>query len=67
MLNIENITKRLDRVNDALAKVREMAIQDKKISGEKNINGHYTKALQELLAVQVQLEKLLQRAKAQNE
>ena len=62
---VESVSKRLEEVSIAIARVRTSANQDRKISGEKVMNGHYAKALQELIAIEVQLEKLLERVKVQ--
>ena len=64
-LSVQSVLDRLDRIKIAIETTQECGNHDRKLSGEKVMNGHYLKALQELHAVQKQLENLLERAKAQ--
>ena len=64
-LSRQSVLDRLDWIKIAIETTRECGNHDRKLSGEKVLNGHYLKALQELHAVQKQLENLLERAKAQ--
>ena len=64
-LSVQSILDRLDWIKIAIETAQECGNHDRKLSGEKAMNGHYLKALQELHAVQKQLENLLERAKAQ--
>ena len=61
----QTIVQRQDWLKIAIEAVQNAGNHDRKLSGEKVMNGHYLKALQELHAVQKQLENLLERAKAQ--
>ena len=64
-LSVQTVLDRLDWIKLAIKTAQECGNHDRKLSGEKVMNGHYLKALQELHAVQKQLENLLERAKAQ--
>lgn len=64
-LSTQSVLDRLDWIKIAIETTQECSNHDRKLSGEKVMNGHYLKALQELHAVQKQLENLLERAKAQ--
>ena len=64
-LSVQSVFDRLDWIKIAIETTQECSNHDRKLSGEKVMNGHYLKALQELHAVQKQLENLLERAKAQ--
>lgn len=64
-LSVQSILDRLDWIKIAIETTQACGNHERKLSGEKAMNGHYLKALQELHAVQKQLENLLERAKAQ--
>ena len=64
-LAVQSILDRLDWIKITIETTQECGNHDRKLSGEKVMNDHYLKALQELHAVQKQLENLLERAKAQ--
>ena len=48
MTEIEKAADRVKVASEALAAVKVVATQDRKLSHDKHTNGHYTKALQEL-------------------
>lgn len=64
VLNRDKLLERLDLIKNAIETVKESGNRDRKISGQKVMDGHYAKALQELIVVQVHVEKLLDREKA---
>ena len=64
-LSKQSVLDRRDWIKIAIETTQECGNHDRKLSGEKVMNGHYLKALQELHVVQKQLENLLERAKAQ--
>jgi hypothetical protein len=51
MTALEIAKRRVELAKDALDFVKDAANQDRKLTHEKHINGHYTKALQELESV----------------
>lgn len=61
MNDIEKLKTRLQAANDALEFVRECATTDRKMSHERGVNGHYTKALTELEIVRDGISALLKR------
>lgn len=48
MTELEKAQKRLQLVNDAIEFVRDCGNQDRKLGHDKHMEGHYTKALQQL-------------------
>lgn len=63
-VTVTSVIERLDWIKIAIETTQQCGNHDRKLSGEKTMNGHYLKALQELNAAQKQLENLLERAKA---
>lgn len=61
MTETEKNQKRIALVTDAIDIVRDCANQERKILHEKSVNGHYTKALQELDAIKTHAENMLTR------
>lgn len=61
MTDLEKLKVRLQAATDALEFVRECAVTDRKMSHERGVNGHYTKALTELESVRTQLSVLVTR------
>lgn len=65
MIDIEKATEALQTATSALDAVFHAANHDRKVLGEKTMNGHYVKALQELEKVKAHAEDLLKRAQSQ--
>ena len=66
MTNIEQAQEALKTVQEAINNLTHAANHDRKVLGEKNMNGHYVKALQELEKVKHHAEDLLHRAEARS-
>lgn len=64
MTDQEKIAQRLRTVEDAIYATQHAATIDRKLSHDKHSNGHFTKALQELVSVKTQLEALAKRIEA---
>lgn len=64
MQTIKSIEERLREVEDAIEFVRGCSTQDRKLSGEKTVNGHYVKAMQELDMAKKQIQNQLERMTA---
>lgn len=65
MTNLERAQEALKTAREAIDALIHAANHDRKVLGEKNMNGHYVKALQELEKVKHHAEDLVQRAQAQ--
>jgi hypothetical protein len=63
MTETEKLKARIEAVDEAIAQVKTAMNVDRKMSGAKNINGHFTRALTELTSILHQL--LTQIARAQ--
>jgi uncharacterized protein (DUF3084 family) len=58
MTELEKLEARIEAVDTAVANVKMAMGVDRKLGHEKHVNGHYTKALQELTSIQTQLNTL---------
>lgn len=65
MNNLDKAKEALESAKNAIAAVQHAANHERKILGEKVMNGHYVKALQELEKVKEHAESLVHRAEAQ--
>lgn len=66
MNTLEKAQEALKTAEDAINAVAHAGNHDRKILHEKNMNGHYVKALQELEKVKQHAQSLVQRAQAQS-
>jgi DNA-binding FrmR family transcriptional regulator len=66
MTDLEKAQEAQKTVLEAIAAVAHAANHERKVLGEKNMNGHYVKALQELEKVKHHVEDLVHRAEARN-
>lgn len=64
MNNLEKAHEALTTAQTAIDAVAHAATHERKVLGEKNMNGHYVKALQELEKVKHHAEDLVHRAEA---
>lgn len=62
MIALEKAQERLRLINEAIDKVRHCGNQDRKVSGDKHMDGHYVKALQQLDILRTGAEVQLKRA-----
>ena len=51
MTELEIAKRRVELAKDALDFVKDAANQERKLTHEKHVNGHYTKAMQELESI----------------
>jgi hypothetical protein len=58
MTELEKLEARIEAVDSAIASVKMAMNVDRKMSHDKHPQGHFTKALQELVSVQTQLNAL---------
>jgi hypothetical protein len=58
MTEVEKLEARIEAVDTAIANVRMAMSVDRKLSHDKHVNGHFTKALTELVDVQTKLNAL---------
>lgn len=58
MTDLEKLEVRIEAVDTAIANVKMAMGVDRKMSHEKHTNGHYTKALAELMTIQSGLNAL---------
>jgi hypothetical protein len=58
MTDLEKLEARIEAVDTAIASVKMAMGVDRKLSHDKHPQGHFTKALQELVSVQTQLNAL---------
>lgn len=58
MTELEKLEARIEAVDTAIANVKMAMSVDRKLGHDKHVNGHFTKALQELTSVQTQLNAL---------
>lgn len=65
MNNLDKAKEALESAKTAIDAVQHAANHERKILGEKVMNGHYVKALQELEKVKEHAESLVRRAEAQ--
>ena len=65
MNNLDKAKEALESAKTAIDAVQHAANHERKILGEKVMNGHYVKALQELEEVKEHAESLIHRAEAQ--
>ena len=65
MNQLEKAQEALKTVKTAIDAVHHAANHERKVLGEKTMNGHYVKALQELEKVKEHAESLVHRAEAQ--
>ena len=65
MTNLSKAQEALKTVTEAIDALTHAANHDRKVLGEKNMNGHYVKALQELEKVKKHVGDLIHRAEAQ--
>lgn len=61
MTELEKIAERLNAVEDAIHATQRAASVDRKMSHDKHTNGHFTKALQELVSAKTQLQTIARR------
>jgi hypothetical protein len=66
MTEVEQAQECITLIKDAIEFVLSCANEDRKILKEKNVNGHYVKALNELTAVKTAAETRLKRAELKN-
>jgi hypothetical protein len=64
MTDLEKLEARIEAVDTAIAATRMAMGVDRKLSNDKHPNGHYTKALTELVDVQTKLNALKIRIEA---
>jgi len=64
MTEIEKLEARIEAVDTAIASVKMAMGVDRKLSHDKHSNGHFTKALTELVDVQTKLNALKIRIEA---
>ena len=67
MTNLSKAQEALKTANEAIDAVMHAANHDRKVLHEKNMNGHYVKALQELEKVKQHAEDLVHRAEARGD
>ena len=65
MTNLSKAQEALKTAREAIDALTHAANHDRKVLGEKNMNGHYVKALQELERVKKHAEDLVHRAESQ--
>ena len=65
MTNLSKAQEALNTALEVIAAVAHAGNHERKVLGEKNMNGHYVKALQELEKVKHHAEELVHRAQAQ--
>ena len=65
MNHLEKAKEALETVKTVIDAVHHAANHERKVLGEKAMNGHYVKALQELEKVKEHAESLVHRAEAQ--
>jgi hypothetical protein len=58
MTDLEKLEARIEAVDTAIASVKMALGVDRKLSHEKHPNGHFTKALAELMTIQSSLNNL---------
>jgi hypothetical protein len=58
MTDLEKLEARITAVDSAIDAVRTAVVVERKMSHDKHPNGHYTKALAELLTIQSSLNAL---------
>ena len=58
MTEVEKLEARIEAVDTAIASVKMAMGVDRKMGHDKHVNGHFTKALQELTSIQTQLNAL---------
>ena len=58
MTELDKIEARIEAVDTAIANVKMAMGVDRKLGHDKHVNGHFTKALSELISVQTQLNAL---------
>ena len=58
MTELEKLEARIEAVDTAIANVKMAMGVDRKLGHDKHVNGHFTKALQELTSIQTQLNAL---------
>lgn len=66
MTDLEKLETRIEAVDTAIANVKMAMGVERKMSHDKHPNGHYTKALTELVSIQTQLNALRIRMLAVN-
>jgi translation initiation factor 6 (eIF-6) len=64
MTELEKINERLTAIEAAIIATQHAATVDRKMSHDKHTNGHFTKALQELVSVKEQLSLVAKRIEA---
>lgn len=64
MTDLERARERMRIIDDAIEFTKDCANQDRKAAHERNMDGHYVKALQELTMCRGRIENLLRRAEA---
>jgi hypothetical protein len=64
MTDLEKLEARIESVDTAIASVKMALSVDRKLSHDKNPNGHFTKALAELMTIQSSLNALKIRLQA---
>jgi hypothetical protein len=58
MTDLEKLEARIEAVDSAIASVKMATSVDRKLSHDKHPNGHFTKALAELMTIQASLNNL---------
>lgn len=58
MTELEKLEARIEAVDTAIASVKMAMGVDRKMGHDKHVNGHFTRALSELVAIQGQLNAL---------
>lgn len=64
MNELERAKKKLELVNDAIEFLKDCGNQDRKVGGDKHMDGHYTKALQQLDVYRSRAEVMVHRIEA---
>jgi len=58
MTEVEKLEARIEAIDTAIASVKMAMGVDRKLSHDKHTNGHFTKALDELTSIRLQLSSL---------
>lgn len=61
MTEIEKLNERLTSIEQAIAATQHAATVERKLGHERQLSGHYTKALTELTALKTNVQSLIRR------
>lgn len=67
MTDLEKLNERLSAVEAAISATQHAASVDRKLSHDKHLSGHFTKALTELDSLRNSLKSLIKRAETVNQ